>query len=315
MGVAAYLTNPFNRDELYKAIVAVLSPENSEEERGKKLVTRHLINEKELIDKKILLAEDYIANQRVALAHLRGQGFQVALAENGQEAVDLFKKNHYDLVLMDINMPVLDGIEATKLIRQHEQQRAVKLPILAMTANAMAGDREKYLAVGMNDYVSKPFKKKEMLDTVKKWLAAGAVPDAKLDVEPKKLDQSDPELPSDKVMMLLAGHETGPPLAAAPSQQLPVVVDRELEDIVPLFMAQTEKDIKLMFEAVNTKNSETLRITAHSLKGAGGSYDMPLITELAAEVEQAAKENNLDKAEQNLKKLNNYFNHLEIFFE
>ena len=136
-----------------------------------------------------------------------------------------------------------------------------------------------------------------MLETVKRWLASGAVPDAKLDVEPEKLDQSDPELPSDKVMMLRAGHETGPPLAAAPSQQLPVVVDRELEDIVPLFMAQTEKDIKLMFEAVNTKNSETLRITAHSLKGAGGSYDMPLITELAAEVEQAAKENNLDKAE------------------
>jgi len=113
----------------------------------------------------ILLAEDNKINQKVALVNLNSLGYQVDVANNGKEAVEKFKQNHYDLVFMDIQMPEMDGIEATKEMREIENQQNVikKIPIIAMTANTMEGDREKYLQVGMDDYVSKPFKQEELV--------------------------------------------------------------------------------------------------------------------------------------------------------
>lgn len=119
----------------------------------------------------ILLAEDNKINQRVAMVNLNQLGHQVDIVNNGKEAVEKFQQNTYDLIFMDIQMPEMDGMEATKKIREIElnEKGSKKIPIIAMTANTMEGDREKYLQIGMDDYVSKPFKQNELVKIFDKY--------------------------------------------------------------------------------------------------------------------------------------------------
>jgi CheY-like chemotaxis protein len=112
----------------------------------------------------ILVAEDNVINQKVAMINLKQLGHDVEIAVNGKMAVDMYSKNKYDLILMDIQMPVLDGIEATKEIRKIEKENNVsdKIKIVAITANAMKEDKNKCLSAGMDDYITKPFKSEDM---------------------------------------------------------------------------------------------------------------------------------------------------------
>lgn len=118
---------------------------------------------------RILLAEDNLINQKVALFNLNRMGFDVEVAENGRIACQMFKDNNFDLILMDIQMPEMDGVVATKEIRKFENENSVPQPVIivAMTANALKGDREKYLAAGMNDYISKPYKPDELEEVIR----------------------------------------------------------------------------------------------------------------------------------------------------
>ncbi len=132
------------------------------------------LKEKVKMKLNILLAEDNPINQKVAVVNLNNMGHKVDIAKNGKEAVEKFSRNEYDLIFMDIQMPEMDGIEATKKIREIEKERSVsrKIPIIAMTANTMEGDRENYLQSGMNDYVSKPFKQNELIAIFSKYAFA-----------------------------------------------------------------------------------------------------------------------------------------------
>jgi CheY-like chemotaxis protein len=117
--------------------------------------------------KKVLIVEDYFINQEVIQDILEMLECEVEIAENGQEAVKMYQKNKYDLILMDIQMPILDGYSATKEIRDFEKLEGLYTPIVALTANALVGDKEKCLGAGMDDYISKPIefsKIEEILD-------------------------------------------------------------------------------------------------------------------------------------------------------
>lgn len=120
--------------------------------------------------KKILLVEDKVLNQKLVMALLKKQELEIDLANNGQEAVQAHRKQNYDLILMDISMPVMDGLEATRLIREAEAGDGRHTAIVAMTANAIVGDRDKYLAAGMDDYISKPIDKGVFLQIIEKFL-------------------------------------------------------------------------------------------------------------------------------------------------
>jgi PAS domain S-box-containing protein len=162
LGVGAYLTKPLIPDELLETLETLLGQSPAE---SRHLLTRHSLEERRQT-LNILLAEDNPVNQKLALTLLRKQGHQVVLAENGRLAVDLSAAQHFDLVLMDVQMPEMDGFEATALIRQREAASVQHLPIIAMTANAMSGDRERCLAAGMDAYVSKPIRVNELMATI-----------------------------------------------------------------------------------------------------------------------------------------------------
>ena len=162
LGVAAYLTKPVTQEELLPAILAVLE-EQEPRMAAPRLVTRHTIRERSR-HLRILLAEDNAINQLLATRMLEKQGFSVTLANNGKEALVAMERGNFDVVLMDIQMPAMDGFEATAAIRQRE--KGIPGPhqiVIAMTAHAIAGDRERCLRAGMDGYVSKPFRLAELL--------------------------------------------------------------------------------------------------------------------------------------------------------
>jgi CheY-like chemotaxis protein len=118
---------------------------------------------------RILLAEDNIVNQRVAFRILEKQGYSVVVASNGIEALKAMQDHDFDLVLMDVQMPEMGGFEATEKIRQSERPGGTRVPIIAMTAHAMTGDRERCLAAGMDDYISKPARAAALIELVEKY--------------------------------------------------------------------------------------------------------------------------------------------------
>ena len=189
LGIEGYLCKPVIYEDLYPMIKEVIN-RTGKSERGQEyhLITRHNISKDRKRNLRILLAEDYPTNRKVAAMYLNKKGYEIDMADNGKRAVDLFKKNRYDIILMDIQMPVMGGFEATEIIRNQEgdmqygrvnsfeSEDAIagrnhgRIPIIAMTAHAMKGYREKCLEAGMDDYISKPLRRKELLAKVKQWV-------------------------------------------------------------------------------------------------------------------------------------------------
>ncbi|NIS60490.1 MAG: PAS domain S-box protein, partial [Proteobacteria bacterium] len=170
-GLEGFLHKPVNPSVLFDTIMQALGegvpkrPPTTEEE------DRLAEGLEGIQGARLLLVEDNEINQQVAKEILEGGGLNVTLANNGQEALDAVRKNEYDAVLMDANMPVMDGYEATRVIRS--DQRFKDLPVIAMTAHAMAGEREKSLEAGMNDHVTKPIDPEKLLGTLVKWIKPG----------------------------------------------------------------------------------------------------------------------------------------------
>ncbi len=170
-GFTAFLTKPARRDILLHTIARILHNANEEKQpvEAKKLVTQYSIREELKQSTRILLAEDNPVNQKLATIILSKAGYIVTVAANGKQALELFTNNpnDFDAILMDIQMPEMDGYEATRRIRQNGFKN---VPIVAMTANAMKGDRELCLEAGMNDYISKPIKREIVFQVLEKWL-------------------------------------------------------------------------------------------------------------------------------------------------
>jgi PAS domain S-box-containing protein len=169
IGFEGYLMKPIRESVLFDCLVAILTGKTDEQRRA--LVTRHSIAERRPADARILLAEDNIINQKVALRALKKLGFSADAVTNGDEAVRALEQIPYDLVLMDVQMPVMDGMEATARIRDRQSNILDhSIPIIAMTAHAMDGYREKCIEAGMNDYLSKPFDPEVLEGMLNRWL-------------------------------------------------------------------------------------------------------------------------------------------------
>jgi len=164
LGIAAYLNKPIKQSELFDAVLTVLGIRGTGAEKHD-LVTKHSIRESRA-RLRILLAEDNPVNRKLALKVLEKMGYTTDVAVNGKEAVDAFGREKFDVILMDVQMPEMDGFEATAAIRKMEQADGGHIPIIAMTANAMKGDREECLDAGMDGYVSKPIQVSKLAEAI-----------------------------------------------------------------------------------------------------------------------------------------------------
>jgi len=171
-GFDGYLTKPVKQLHLYDCILTILNSKlKPVAQKEKQIVTRHVVAENRNKKRRILLVEDNIVNQKVALKILEKYGYRAEAVANGQEALHALKLAPYDLVLMDCQMPVMDGYEATKKIRDSDSKvMNNKIPVIAMTANAMKGDREKCIIAGMDDYIAKPVNPKALQEIIGRWL-------------------------------------------------------------------------------------------------------------------------------------------------
>ena len=183
--IAAYLTKPVRQAELANCLVSVLAHKqqsfvNTATPASKELPAEDTADVEQAVaaqstaKARILLVDDNPINREMASDMLDGLGYVVETADNGHAALELYDNAHYDLILMDCQMPELDGFETTRHIRQRQQQAGVTqtIPIIALTANAMSGDRERCLEAGMNDYLAKPFKQKTLQELIARWLVA-----------------------------------------------------------------------------------------------------------------------------------------------
>jgi CheY-like chemotaxis protein/HPt (histidine-containing phosphotransfer) domain-containing protein len=255
---------------------------------------------------RILLVEDHPVNQQVALEILRKFGVETELAENGNVALTCLEESPYDLVFMDCHMPEMDGYQATALIRQREATSGGKerLPIIALTANAMEGDRAKCLAAGMDDYLAKPFTKKEMQEKLMQWLPcqpSGNNPHSQ--VTDRSKYEMNPQLsaPPGNVAAIRVEkkvEDTTPPLALETLENLRSIdPDGDFMDrLVTAFLTKSSEDIKLLREALKKQDSEAVYKAAHAFKSSSANLGALPLAELCKKLEMAGRESNLKEA-------------------
>jgi signal transduction histidine kinase/HPt (histidine-containing phosphotransfer) domain-containing protein/ActR/RegA family two-component response regulator len=222
---------------------------------------------------RILLAEDNQINQEIAVANLEGAGHQVDVVENGMDAVKAVEDGSYDVVLMDVHMPAMDGIDATGKIRQLPGPVS-KIPIIALTANAMVGDREKYIAAGMNDYASKPFDPDVLLATIHKCLADGGIPPSI-------------EVPEEA---LASG------LDLAVIEPLRVGRPDLWKRLVGIYLEDSPQSLKLLEQGLTDDDPEAVRLTAHTMISSSAYMGAIRLSNLCRQLELAAGEKNLETA-------------------
>ena len=271
LGISAYLPMPIEASDLLNAILlSVDLTEATGSERP--LITRHTLREQRR-QLKILLAEDNVVNQTLATRLLQKLGHQVEVANNGQEALDLHAQGHFDVILMDVQMPVMGGFDATAAIRAREAAGAPVTPIIAMTAHAMKGDRERCLQAGMDGYLSKPVHAPDLVEVLIHHAGLG---DPAPTPEPESAPPSGPVFDREKVLANLGDDE----------DLLAQLLDMYCED-EPRMLASIEA-------AVAEGDGEALHSSAHALKGAVSNFCATRAQAKAQQLERAGRERNMN---------------------
>ena len=290
-GIEAILMKPFSQSLLFDAILNIYA--NDAHKDIPEMMDA--IMPEEFSGGHILLVEDNTINQLVAIEVLSTAGLTVDKAFNGIEAVKAVKSKHYDAVLMDIQMPEMDGIEATKLIRKNPE--LVNLPIIAMTAHAMHGDKEKFLGSGMKDYIAKPIDCKELFIVLKKFIPVAKASSSK----PIENIKFQTEINS-KVFGLNA--EDGINRVGSFKKYLNFLND---------FHIQNNQFHTDFLQLVNSRNFKAARLKAHSLKGAAGNLSADNIRKTSENLEISCQNKDLEKILSELKLMEGYFIQLGNF--
>ena len=268
LGIAAHLTKPVGADELQSAIGRAVQerPSAASAQAGRPQI------ESALQPLRILLAEDNVVNQRVAVGLLSRRGHDVTVASNGAEALAALDAHTFDLVLMDVQMPVMGGLEATEKIRRRERTSGGHTRIVAMTAHAMRGDRDRCLAAGMDAYLSKPIDPATLFAVVEQEAAAL--------VGDNDTDDGSPRTPVNReaVMQRLGGDEA------------------LFTEIVRLFLEDCPPRLRAIDEAVASADPVQIRFAAHALKGAAGNLSAEGLVSASRALEGCGTDGRVDDA-------------------
>ncbi|MEW4454600.1 ammonium transporter [Bremerella sp. JC817] len=293
------LTKPIRQSRLLDTLVSLSGGRKSSASKPVNRQEDKVINDRRHEGKTILVVDDNEINRLVANEILTSEGFQVLLAENGREAVDKVAQAEVQLVLMDCEMPEMDGFEATRKIRHLAETTLASLenlPIVALTAQAIKGDQERCMAAGMNDYVMKPVNRQELIQTILKQLDLRAVD------TPRPLSASEP--PADMIDV---------------EQQISLDELRERcgedEDLVrrvlQKFAAKAKSEIDVLQQHIQAGRIDQVVQVAHSLKGMAANVAARSVSEVAGSIELAAREQRTDGYEQMVHDLNQNFDSCE----
>jgi signal transduction histidine kinase/CheY-like chemotaxis protein len=264
LGIAAYLTKPIRAASLFDALVHVLG-QSAPEPAGAPLPA--IAPSGPVSRLRVLLAEDNAVNQRVATGLLTRRGHDVVVAQNGREALEAVERASFDVVLMDVQMPEMGGFEATAAIRARESRTGGHLRIVAMTAHAMIGDRERCLAAGMDDYLSKPINRERLFAIVEGASPGGEGP------------PGNPSLDRESLLNRLGGDE------------------ELLQDVLRIFLEDAPAQISALEQAILARDAERIRVAAHALKGAAGNLSAPALFDATRAMEQFGASGDVQAAE------------------
>lgn len=312
---ASCLTKPIKPAQLQQVLLRVLS---GTKPVVKTLPTNHKLDPTlaQRLPLRVLLCDDNAVNQKVALRLLQQMGYRADLAANGVEALAALDRQQYDLIFMDVMMPEMGGLEATRLIRQRQQLKS-KFPnykssiiVVAMTANAMQGDREKCLGAGMDDYIAKPVRIEDVRAIVERWGAAARASEAgiKLEMAPECTEVPEQKAPS-----------------PGPIREAPVDMARLLEftdgsaenlrELVTLYLDQTSEQMEQLETAIGAGETTEVRRLAHSCAGASSTCGMRRLVPLLREMETQGMEGKLTTAAEIWEDANREFAQIRTFLE
>jgi signal transduction histidine kinase/DNA-binding response OmpR family regulator len=266
LGLAAYLAKPVHEADLRRAIVSALKPGRSFRAQSQSPARPALETCPRQL--RVLVTEDNAINQRLAARLLEKRGHVPVLASNGREAIEALKRESFDVVLMDVEMPELDGYEATAAIRESERNRIRRVPIIAMTAHALKGDRENCLAAGMDGYLSKPLRPQELFEAVEH--LAGVEPSPATTSAEAENQKTEDAFHQRMLRDRTAGDE------------------RLARELLDLFLEESDEMLDAIRSAVASRDGTKLRLAAHSLHGALAHFAPSRALDLAAELEETA---------------------------
>ncbi|WP_300464773.1 hybrid sensor histidine kinase/response regulator [Desulfobacula sp.] len=291
-GFSAFLSGPVEKSLLLDGIKAALSRPGQDDTGNLPIITRYSILETKKHLQQILIVEDMETNILMAKAVLAKQGYQTDAARNGQEAVQKHKEKPYDLILMDCQMPVLDGFEATRQIRENEKVfKMDHVPIIAMTGNAFESDRKKCFDAGMDDFLSKPVDPDILAQKIRSNFVDVALSSKKTPFREPGKEPTVPVIPPASLPSEISSGASGQILCFNKDKLFERFgEDEELIDIVVTsFFQEAPVLIERIGNAVNQKNVEQVRSNAHALKGSAANINADLLSKAALEMETLAK--------------------------
>jgi CheY-like chemotaxis protein/HPt (histidine-containing phosphotransfer) domain-containing protein len=291
-GFDAYLTKPIKQSSLYDCIAVVTSGVTAQKSKfDPPILTQHTVSDARKGGLSILLAEDNPMNQEVARRILMKFGYHPTVVDNGRAALEAIESGHFDIVLMDVQMPEMGGFEATACIRDLEAKSGRHIPIIAMTAHAMKGDRERCLEAGMDDYVTKPIDAEVLRNVVEKWAAEilNAERTAARPAVTKAVSVPQASVPSAPL--------PGPAPADLSRLQSLAEGDKAIvERLANMFLDDAGQHGKLLREAVEKGDAKRIESEAHRIKGGAGQVGAETLQGLAAELEGIGRKSDLGLA-------------------
>jgi CheY-like chemotaxis protein len=272
LGISAYLTKPVKQSDLMDTIMSVLGSRPPKAKKRAGAIAE--LPPKAARSLRVLVAEDNAVNQQVALGMLERAGHVATVAENGREVLALLERGAFDVVLMDVQMPEMDGLEATAAIRERERATGGHLPIVALTAHAMKGDAERCLEAGMDAYLAKPLQPRELAAAIEGVL--GGAPSRPLSREPPP---SAPALVDLERLLERVGGDR-----------------KALVELVRIFRADSPKQVARIRKAIDEGDAPALRAAAHAVKGAVSNFAAPAAAETAQRLQKMGEEGRLQEA-------------------
>ncbi|MCP4718845.1 MAG: response regulator, partial [Desulfobacteraceae bacterium] len=290
---------------------------------GLPIITRYSLEETKKQSRRILIVEDMETNLLTAKALIGKQGYHTKEAKNGEQAVQQYKEDPCDLILMDCQMPVMDGLEATRQIRIHEkEQELAAVPIIAMTGNAFESDRERCFKAGMDDFIAKPVEPDILARKIQLYLEEKSLIQALSGFEPDSIEPENIE-PDSIEPANIEPASPGPEKVQDPEDFLQSRAvcfnkaelferfgnDEELiREVLDAFLQEALELIENMKPAINQKDAQLLRSYAHALKGSSANVNADILKEIALSMEQAANQDDLASASGILSDIEKEFN-------